>query len=168
MDNDNDKNDDEYEYIEYDTLTEAEFVQSEWLIGTNFDRRPDQIIETWCRLIVDDAGKNIAVWGDGAQGTWNLDVASQFLSISKESVWKGKDIWACTVNNYYYLQGTVWGWAYLMPASVLGQWQARRLGVDPDEAGSAPWWEDPLEEEEPVDDRSSEEKKESDTKNATS
>ena len=91
LDNDNDKNDDEYEYIEYDALTEAEFLQSEWLIGTNFDRQPDQIIET-CRLIVNEAGKNIAVWGDGAQGTWNLDVASQFLSISKESVWKVKDI----------------------------------------------------------------------------
>ena len=46
-----------------------------------------------------------------------------------------------------------------MPASVLGQWQARRLGVDPDDAGLVPWLEDPLEEEEPVDDHSSKEKK---------
>jgi hypothetical protein len=139
-----DADDDEYEYIEYDALTEKEFIGSEWLVGTNRDtnRNPGRIVETWCRLIVDNRGKNIAIWGDNSQGTWNLDAASQFLSISKENIFTGKDIWACTVTDFYYLQGTVRGWTYLAPASVLGQWQARRLGVDPEEAGVPPWFEE--------------------------
>lgn len=140
-DNDDDDDDDEYEYVEYDCLTEAEFVGSEWLIGTNWDRNPGRIDETWARLVVDASGKNVIVWGDNSQGVWSLDVASQFLSLSKENVLAGKEIWACTVNeNYYYLQGTVRGWKYWSAAAVLGQWQAKRLGVtDPDEAGCPPW-----------------------------
>lgn len=138
--------DDEYEYIEYEVLTEAEFLNSEWLVGTNRDSRPDKIDETWARLIVDRDGKNVVVWGDGAEGSWNLDVASQFLSVSKENKFTGKDIWACSVTDYYYLQGTVRGWRFWAAASVIGQWQARRLGVDPEEAGVAPWFEEDEEE----------------------
>lgn len=130
----------EYEYVEYDSLTEAEFAGSEWLVGTNWDSRSDVIEETWVRLVVDEDGKNLCYWGDKSEGKWSLDVASQFLSISKESFF-GKQIWAGVVDDYYFLQGTVRGWTYLQPASVLGQWQARRLGVDPEEAGVAPWFE---------------------------
>lgn len=135
-------NEDEYEYIEYDVLTETELLNSEWLVGTNWDSRPDRIDETWARLIVDRDGKNVVVWGDGSEGKWSLDVASQFLSLSKENRFAGKDIWACSISDYYYLQGTVRGWKFWSAASVLGQWQARRLGVDPDEAGVAPWFQD--------------------------
>jgi hypothetical protein len=133
--------DEEYEYIEYDNLTEKEFVGSEWLVGTCWDNRND-IQETWCRLIVDTDGKNVAIWGDNSQGSWNLDVASQFISWSKENKLLGKQIWAATVDDYYYLQGTVRGWRFWSAAAVLGQWQARRLGVDKDEAGIAPWFAD--------------------------
>ena len=134
--------DDEYEYVELEFLTEKDLATSEWLVGTNWDNNPNQIAETWCRLAVDEKGQNIAIWGDGAEGKWNLDVASQFLSISKENVFQGKRIWACTIDDYYYLQGTVRGWNFLQAASVLGQWQAKRLGVDPEEAGVAPWFQE--------------------------
>lgn len=135
------EDDDEYEYIEYDRLTEAEFVGSEWLVGTCWDSNPNKIEETWVRLITDDSGTNVCVWGDDASGKWSLDVASQFLSLSKENVF-GKRIWAATTEDYYYLSGTVRGWTYWQPASVLGQWQARRLGVEKDEAGTPPWFEE--------------------------
>ena len=104
------------------------------------DSSPNKIDETWCRLAIDEDGKNIAVWGDKSEGTWNLDVASQFLSISKEALW-GKEIWAGVVDDYYYTQGTVRGWSFLTAAAVLGQWQARRLGVEAGEAGPAPWFD---------------------------
>jgi hypothetical protein len=135
-----DDDDDEYEYVEFDNLTEKEFVGSEWMIGTNWDNNPIKIDETWTRLIIDGTGKNIAIWGDNSKGTWTLDIPSQFLSISKENILAGKQIWACTISDYYYLQGTVRGWTYWSAAAVIGQWQAKRLGVDRDEAGTPPWF----------------------------
>ena len=132
--------DDEYEYVEFDSLTEEEFIGSEWIVGTNWDKNPNKIDETWTRLVVDKDGKNIAAWGDDSKGTWTFDVPSQFLSISKENLLAGKQIWACTISDYYYLQGTVRGWTYWSAAAVIGQWQARRLGVDKDEAGTPPWF----------------------------
>lgn len=152
---DNDDDDDMYEYIEYELLTEKEFRDSEWLIGTNWNDNPNTIQETWVRLIVDTkSGKNIAIWGDNSQGTWNLDVASQFLSISKEYKLFGKDIWAVTLSDFYYLQGTVRGWKYWTPAAVLGQWQAKRLKKeidnDDDDPGIAPWFENSNDDEKEV------------------
>jgi len=130
----------EYEYVEYDMLTEVEFQGSEWLMGTVMDSRQKVIGETWVRLVVDADGKNVAVWGDKSQGNWNFDKSNQFLSVSKNALW-GKNIWAGVVDDYYYCRGTVRGWNYFSPASVVGQWQARRLGVEPGEAGIAPWFE---------------------------
>lgn len=142
-----DEDDDEYEYIEYEILTEKEFMGSEWLVGTVMETRPDKIVETWCRLATKEDGKNVAIWGDGSQGTWSLDVANQFLSMSKENFF-GKDIWAGVVEDYYFTAGTVRGWSIISPADVKGQWQAKRLGVDPDEAGTPPWFEIDEDEEE--------------------
>ena len=140
---DDDDDDDEYEYVEYDSLTEREFIGSEWLVGTNWDRNPGRIDETWARLAVDGKGKNVVIWGDKSEGVWTLDVATQFLSLSKENLLAGKEIWACTITDYYYLQGTVRGWKYWSAAEVVGQWQAKRLGVDSrDEAGTPPWFEE--------------------------
>lgn len=132
---------DDWEYEEYEMLTEADFYQSEWKVGTVMEGK-EKIDETWCRLVVKD-GEFVAVWGDSGDGKWNFDPASQFLSISKESFggWLGKKIWAGTVEDYYFMEGSVRGWGPLAPASVIGQWQAKRLGVDPDEAGTAPWFE---------------------------
>ena len=93
--------DDEFEYVEYENLTEREFIGSEWLVGKNWDRSPNKIDETWERLVVDKDGKNTAVWGDRSQGAWTIHVASQFLSLSKENVLAGKEIWACTFTDYY-------------------------------------------------------------------
>ena len=146
-----DDDEEEYEYVEYDILTEPEFMGSEWLIGTVMDKRPNKIQETWVRLATDKDGKNVAIWGDGAQGTWSFDVANQFLSMSKES-FVGKDIWAGVVDDYYFTMGTVRGWSFISPAAVLGQWQAKRLGVDPDEAGTPPWFETEEGEEEEEED----------------
>jgi hypothetical protein len=137
---DDDDDDDEYEYVELDNLTEQDFIGSEWIVGTNWDKSPNTIDETWTRLIIDKDGKNIAVWGDDSKGTWTFDVPSQFLSISKENIFAGKQIWACTISDYYYLQGTVRGWTYWSAAAVIGQWQAKRLGVDKEEAGTPPWF----------------------------
>ena len=140
-----DDDDDEYEYVEYDILTESEFMGSEWMVGTVMDNRPKSIGETWVRLATDRDGKNVAIWGDKAQGNWNFDVANQFLSVSKSAFW-GKKIWAGVVNDYYFSRGTVRGWNFFSPASVVGQWQAKRLGVEAEEAGVAPWFEDDDEE----------------------
>ncbi|KAL3921261.1 MAG: hypothetical protein SGILL_002836, partial [Bacillariaceae sp.] len=144
---DDDEEEEEYEYVEYDILTEPEFMGSEWLVGTVMDNNPNKIVETWCRLATDKDGKNIAIWGDNSEGTWSFDVANQFLSVSKEALW-GKDIWAGVVDDYYFSQGTVRGWNFLAAAEVKGQWQAKRLGADPEEAGVAPWFQEEEEEEE--------------------
>jgi hypothetical protein len=141
-----DGEDDEYEYEEYEILTEKDFLGSEWLVGTCWENNSNNIKETWVRLAT-KGDKNLAVWGDNSEGTWSLDVASQFLAISKEFLW-GKQIWAGVVDDYYYVQGTVRGWTYLTPASVVGQWQAKRLGIDPEEAGIAPWFQVKEEEDE--------------------
>jgi hypothetical protein len=146
-DADNNDDDQEYEYVEYDILTEPEFMGSEWLVGTVMDTNPDKIVETWVRLATDKDGKNVAIWGDQSQGTWAFDTANQFLSFSKEQLW-GKDIWAGVMDDYYFTQGTVRGWNFLSAAAVRGQWQAKRLGVDPDEAGVAPWFEEAEEDDE--------------------
>ncbi len=132
----------EWEFEEYELLTETDFYDSEWKVGTLMEGS-NKIEETWTRLVVKD-GEFICVWGDGANGKWNFDGASQFLSMSKDSFggWLGKRIWAGTIDDYYYAQGTIRGWNPLSPASVVGQWQAKRLGVDKDEAGIAPWFEE--------------------------
>lgn len=145
-DEEEDDDEEEYEYVEYEILTEPEFMGSEWLVGTIMDSNPNKIVETWVRLASDKNGKNVAIWGDKKEGTWNFDVANQFLSMSKES-WIGKDIWAGVVEDYYFTQGTVRGWNFLAAAEVVGQWQSKRLGVDPDEAGIAPWFEEEEEDE---------------------
>ncbi|CAB9514632.1 expressed unknown protein [Seminavis robusta] len=162
-DDDEEDDDDEFEFIEYDDLTEADFLGSEWMVGTCWDSNNNQIKETWVRLAV-KGDKNLAVWGDNSEGTWSLDAASQFLAISKNFIW-GKQIWAGVVDDYYFVQGTVRGWTYLTPASVLGQWQGKRLGVDPEEAGTAPWFlleeDDEDNKEEKADDDEEEEQPES-------
>jgi len=149
-DENDDDDDDEYELVEYETLTESDFLNSEWKIGTNWDNKKNKIDTTWVRLALDQE-KNInrAIWGDGAEGTWKLDERAQFLSISKETFggWGGKKIWAGQVDDYYYVQGTIRGWMPLSPASVLGLWQMIRLGVDKEEAGIAPWFQEEDEQE---------------------
>jgi len=146
----------EWEYLEYEELQESDFVNSEWLVGTVLDNSPKKIKETWVRCLVGNDARSSSqpcVWGDGSQGKWSFDRASQYFSLSKEHFY-GKEIWAGMVDDYYYLQGTVRGWTFVTPAEVLGQWQAKRLGVDPEEAGTAPWFE---EEEDGSDDESDDE-----------
>lgn len=151
------EDEEEWVYEEYTDLTEADFYNSEWKIGTVWNDNESVIKETWVRLVVDEGGDgpgatatNVAIWGDGGKGKWSLDVANQFFSISKESFggWFGKRIFAGNADDYYYLQGSVRGWSPLQSASVWGQWQMKRLGVDREEAGIAPWFEEDDDEEE--------------------
>mmetsp|Transcript_35162 Transcript_35162/g.85164 ORF Transcript_35162/g.85164 Transcript_35162/m.85164 type:complete len:229 (+) Transcript_35162:160-846(+) len=148
-DDDEDDEDDEYEYEEYDFLEESDFTGSEWLVGSCMDSSPNRIDETWVRLAVDPKdGKQLAIWGDNSEGTWKFDKASQFLTMSKNNI-LGKKIWAGVVDDFYFTLGTVRGWSFFSAAAVVGQWQAKRLGVDPEEAGAAPWFEPQEEEESP-------------------
>lgn len=154
-----DDDDEEMEWVEeeFELLTERDFYNTEWKIGTLMDgapRSPTSIDTTWVRLMTTEDGTNKAVWGDGSKGKWTIDVPSQFFSISKETFggWLGKKIWAGTIEDFYYLEGTVRGWSPISPASVDGQWQAIRLGsmdggdrVTAEERGVAPWF---MEEEE--------------------
>ena len=145
---------------EFELLTERDFYNTEWKIGTIMDDKPrdaKSIATTWVRLVTTEAGDNKAIWGDDSQGKWTIDVPSQFFSISKESFggWFGKQIWAGTIDDFYYLEGTVRGWSPISPASVVGQWQGVRLGVigeearvSEDERGVAPWFSVMEEEEE--------------------
>lgn len=134
---------DEWEYEEFEFLSESDFYSSEWKVGTLMDDKKNEIEETWCRLLLQD-GEFVCIWGDGAKGKWNFDKTSQFLSMSKDTFggWLGKQIWAGGIDDFYYLQGTVRGWSPISPASVVGQWQAKRLGISKDEdPGVAPWFQ---------------------------
>mmetsp|Transcript_17924 Transcript_17924/g.43107 ORF Transcript_17924/g.43107 Transcript_17924/m.43107 type:complete len:250 (+) Transcript_17924:67-816(+) len=149
-----DEDDNEMEWVEeeFELLTESDFYNTEWKLGTLMEGKPrsaESIDTTWVRLVTNDMGENLAIWGDDAKGKWTVDVPSQFFSISKESFggWFGKQIWAGTIEDFYYLEGTVRGWGPISPASVVGQWQAVRLGVvdgdrvSVEERGEAPWFE---------------------------
>ncbi|EED90613.1 predicted protein [Thalassiosira pseudonana CCMP1335] len=163
-----DEDDDDMEWVEeeFELLTERDFYNTEWKIGTlmeNKPRRPESIDTTWVRLQTNEAGENTAVWGDKSKGKWTIDVPSQFFSVSKETFggWFGKQIWAGTIEDFYFLEGTVRAWSPISPASVIGQWQAIRLGVEGgdrvtvEERGVAPWFmekdDDDYEEEEEID-----------------
>ncbi|KAL3790135.1 hypothetical protein HJC23_009572 [Cyclotella cryptica] len=149
-----DDDDDETEWVEeeFEVLSERDFYNTEWKIGTLMDNKPrvpSSIDTTWVRLTTTEDGQNKAVWGDNSKGRWVVDVPSQYFSISKETFggWFGKKIWAGTIEDFYYLEGTVRGWSPVSPASVIGQWQAIRLGVvdgervTPEERGVAPWFQ---------------------------
>ena len=136
---------------EFELLAESDFYNTEWKIGTIMENKPREassIDTTWVRLVTTENGDNKAIWGDNSQGKWTIDVPSQFFSISKETFggWFGKQIWAGTVDDFYYLDGTVRGWSPISPASVEGQWQGVRLGVvegdrvSAEERGEAPWF----------------------------
>lgn len=159
-----DEDDGEMEWVEeeFELLTERDFYNTEWKIGTLMENKPREVKSidtTWVRLVTTEDGENKAVWGDNSKGKWTVDVPSQFFSISKESFggWFGKQIWAGTIEDFYFLEGTVRGWSPLSPASVEGQWQAVRLGVldgdrvSQDERGEAPWFMEKEEDEEQED-----------------
>jgi hypothetical protein len=141
----------EWEYEEYEELQESDFYNSEWKVGTVWESSRQKIDVTWCRLIAKEKELK-AIWGDGAMGKWSFDRGSQFFSVSKETWggWGGKKIWAGVIDDYYFMEGTVRGWSPLSPASVLGQWQAKRLGVDPEEMGVAPWFQEDSDEEDQI------------------
>ena len=136
------KDDEDLEWVEeeFETLTERDFYNTEWKIGTLMDnkpRDPKSIDTTWVRLstteegtspfhyalfasdlcvsslLSSSPGTNKATWGDGSKGKWTVDVPSQYFSISKETFggFFGKKIWAGNIDDFYYLEGTVRGWS---------------------------------------------------------
>ena len=90
-----DEEDMEWVEEEFELLTERDFYNTEWKVGTlmeNKKREAKSIDTTWVRLITTEGGENKCIWGDESDGKWALDVPSQFFSISKESFggWLGK------------------------------------------------------------------------------
>jgi len=141
---DDDEEEEEWELVEYENLNESDFLGSEWKVGTAWNKI-DAVDTTWVRLVIDEkTDNNLAIWGDGGRGTWKVDVAAQFFTVSQDTFggWGGKKIWAGPIEDFYYLQGTVRGWNVISPASVIAQWQMIRLGVDREEAGAAPWFKE--------------------------
>lgn len=157
---DDEEDDEEFEmvYEEFEDLTEKDFYNSEWKVGSVMDSDKNKIVETWVRLVCDEDGTNVAIWGDNSKGKWIVDVPSQYFSISKETFggWFGKRIWAGSMEDYYFQEGTVRGWSPIGPAAVIGQWQARRLGVDKEEAGTAPWFSEDEDDDEEESEKSEE------------
>eukprot|EP00518_Triparma_eleuthera_P020604 CAMPEP_0197569638 /NCGR_PEP_ID=MMETSP1320-20131121/39344_1 /TAXON_ID=91990 /ORGANISM="Bolidomonas sp., Strain RCC2347" /LENGTH=205 /DNA_ID=CAMNT_0043132015 /DNA_START=205 /DNA_END=818 /DNA_ORIENTATION=+ len=116
-----DDDDDGYEEVTLDGLTASDFHGSEWKVGTLpvGSSIPSDISTTWVRLMAPEGdpkafgqGRQVAVWGDDSKGTWAFDAGSQFLSFSKDTPLSlgGKTIWACGIDDYYYLSGVVRGW----------------------------------------------------------
>jgi len=124
--------------------SDADIAGSEWKIAIQwFDddglpKRGGELQETWLRFKED----YVVEWGIGATGVWSLD--GQFLSISRDFAlgWGGKRILSCKLaqkQNEAYIEGMVRGWTPLTAASVMGQWQALRLGIDRTPYGE-PFW----------------------------
>lgn len=130
----------EYEYIEYDELTEKQFMGSVWLVGTNEADNEgnvtDKVTETKLFLTTDDQDKKVAMWGDCSKGKWYIDNGN-FLA-SKESLF-GRRYWTCYADDFYFMEGTIQGWSLISPAMKLGMFQAIRLDVDKEVMGEAPW-----------------------------
>ena len=77
---------------EFELLTEHDFHNTECKIGTLMDDKPQlpkNIDTTGVPLVTTEDGTNKAIWGDGANGKWTIDVPSQFFSILKVSLVDG-------------------------------------------------------------------------------
>lgn len=119
------------------TYTPADFVGSEWKLGVLW-RGDDKIEVTWARCLADGS----AEFGWGTRGSWRLD-EGRFLTFAREFPlgWNGKRLFSAKVgDDPDFVEGIVRGWKPFESASVMGQWQAIRLGVE--RKGVAPWWRD--------------------------
>ena len=117
------------------TYAPADFVGSEWKLGVLW-RGDDKIEVTWARCLADGS----AEFGWGTRGSWRLD-EGRFLTFAREFPlgWNGKRLFSAKVgDDPDFVEGIVRGWKPFESASVMGQWQAIRLGVE--RKGVAPWW----------------------------
>jgi len=119
------------------TYREADFVGSEWKIGVLW-RDKEKIDVTWVRCKEDGNSE----WGWGANGKWRLEDGS-FLTFTRDFPlgWNGKRLFSARVGaDGNFVEGVVRGWKPFESATIMGQWQAIRLGVEG--RGAAPWFED--------------------------
>lgn len=114
----------------------SDFAGSEWKIGVNW-RDSEKVEVSWFRIKEDGTSQ----WGFniGSQGQWKMD-EGMYLTVSQDYLlgWNGKKLYTAKIDpDTNYLEGIVRGWKPWEPASVMGRWQAVRLGVD--RPKSPPW-----------------------------
>ena len=109
------------------TYREADFVGSEWKIGVLW-RDKEKIDVTWVRCKEDGNSE----WGWGANGKWRLEDGS-FLTFTRDFPlgWNGKRLFSARVGaDGNFVEGVVRGWKPFESATIMGEWQAIRLGVE--------------------------------------
>ena len=116
--------------------TVKDFAGSEWKIGIYW-RDDDKLEVTWFRI----QGDGTSQWGFGfdASGKWKMD-DGVFITFTREFLlgWNGRRLFSAKIgDDPNYLEGVVRGWKPWEPASIMGTWQAIRLGVD--RPRPAPW-----------------------------
>ena len=113
-----------------------DFAGSEWKVGIVWNGREDVEV-TWAR--VSDDGEGTVQWGFGAAGQVRVDDGA-FVTLTRDFPlgWGGKRLFSARIDSDVYLEGIIRGWKPWVPADVMGQWQAYRLGVD--RGGEAPPW----------------------------
>lgn len=107
----------------------ADFAGSEWKIGVLWGEEQD-IEVSWFRCKAD--GKSEWGFKQGNEGRWSLD-DGVYLTVTRNYFlgWNGRRIYSAKVtDDCNYLEGYVRGWKPWEPASIMGQWQAFRLGVE--------------------------------------
>lgn len=108
--------------------TTADFADSEWKIGVQW-RDSKKIDVSWFRVKMNGSSQ----WGFniGSSGQWKLD-DGLFITVSQDFFlgWNGKRLFSARIgDDPNYLEGIIRGWKPWEPASVMGRWQAIRLGV---------------------------------------
>lgn len=113
---------------------ESDFNGSEWKIGILWNGKK-KIDVSWIRC----KPMNELQWGFGAEGKWRLEDGT-FVTFTRDFFlgWHGRRLFSAKIGeDSNYLEGVVRGWKPWDSATVMGQWEAIRLGVDRPE--EAPW-----------------------------
>jgi len=114
--------------------TAADFAGSEWKIGVLW-RESEKIDVTWFRCKEDQNSE----WGWGADGKWKVEDGIYF-TVSRDFPlgWNGRRLFSAKIGrDPNYLEGIIRGWKPWEPASVMGSFQAIRLGVN--RTNPPPW-----------------------------
>jgi len=118
---------------------EAEFAGSEWKIGILW-RDTSEIDVTWFRCKPD--GDSEWGYGFGSDGKWRVEDGA-FITITRDFPlgWHGRRLFSARLgDDENYIEGVVRGWKPWEPASVMGRFQAIRLGVE--RPNPPPWLDD--------------------------
>ena len=115
-------------------FADADILGSEWKIGILWNDR-SKLDVTWVRC---KEAKEVQ-WGFRAKGKWTLE-DGLFLTFSRDFFggWHGKRLFSGKLtDDGNFIQGVVRGWKPWDTASVMGKFQAIRLGVE--RPNPAPW-----------------------------